>query len=172
MKAFRIAGLFVVLCSLFLLAVDQVTPEEQRLWEYRNLGKAFYENPDTHVQAVEELKKALDLKPDSVRERINYGLALLRGGQTDKGAAELIKAQQQDPSLPHTWFNLGIVYKNNAEYDKAIEQFRGMIKLVPNEPAAHYNLAAVMRSRGEIDAAIPEYLDASRLTPNLAGPHF
>ncbi|HLH03613.1 MAG TPA: FG-GAP-like repeat-containing protein [Bryobacteraceae bacterium] len=172
MNVFRIAGLVAVVCSLLLLGVERVTPADQQLWEYRNLGKAFYENPDTHVQAVEELKKALDLKPDSVRERINYGLALLRAGQTDKGVAELLQAQKQDPSLPHTWFNLGIVYKNNADYDKAIEQFRGMIKLAPNEPAGHYNLAAVLRSRGDTDAALPEFLEAERLNPNLAGPHF
>src|SRR5579883_3091843 len=100
MNVFRIAGLVAVVCSLLLLGVERVTPADQQLWEYRNLGKAFYENPDTHVQAVEELKKALDLKPDSVRERINYGLALLRAGQTDKGVAELLQAQKQDPSLP------------------------------------------------------------------------
>ncbi|HEY7212304.1 MAG TPA: FG-GAP-like repeat-containing protein [Bryobacteraceae bacterium] len=168
----RIAGLAIVLSALLLTAGDSVPSAEQRLWEYRNLGKAFYENPDTHVQAVQQLKKAFDVNPSSARERLNYGLALLRAGQTEQAVAELIKVQKQDPSLPHTWFNLGIVYKNNADYDKAIEQFRGMIKLVPNEPAGHYNLAAVLRSRGDLDAAVPEFLEAERLNPNLAGPHF
>ena len=167
----RYFGFAAALCSLLLVAAD-IPPAESRLWEYRNLGKAFYENPDTHIQAVEELQKALELKPDSVRERINYALALLRAGQTDKGVAELVKAQKQDPSLPHTWFNLGIAYKHSADYDKAIEQFRGMIKLVPNEPAGHYNLAAVLRSKGDLDAALPEFIEAAKLNPELAGPHF
>ena len=143
-----------------------------KLWEYRNLGKAFYENPDTHQQAVDELRHALDLAPDSVRERINYGLALLRAGQVDKGVAELIEAQKQDPSLPQTWFNLGIAYKHAGEYDKAIAQFEGMIKLVPDEPAAHYNLAAVLRSKGDSQAALAEFLIAEKLNSDLAGPHF
>ncbi len=167
----RVFGLVAALCSLLLVAAE-VPSSENLLWEYRNLGKAFYENPDTHVQAVQELKKALDLKPDSVRERINYALALLRGGQTDAGMAELLKAQQQDPSVPYTWFNLGIGYKHAADYDKAIEQFRGMIKLAPNEPAGHYNLAVVLRSKGDTEAALPEFIEASRLNPDLAGPHF
>ena len=172
MNRSKISGLTVVLCSLWLISADTPSSIDDRLWEYRNLGKAFYENPDTHVQSAQELKKALDLKPDSVRERVNYGLALLRAGQTDQGTAELLKAQKQDPSLPHTWFNLGIVYKNAADYDKAIEQLRGMIKLAPDEPAGHYNLAAVLRSKGDTDAALPEFQEAARLNPNLAGPHF
>ncbi len=172
MTPWRTLGLVAALCSLLLIAADTPSSEEDRLWEYRNLGKAFYENPDTHLQSVQELRKALELKPDSVRERVNYGLALLRAGQNDAGMAELLKAQKQDPSLPHTWFNLGISYKHAADYDKAIEQFRGVIKLVPNEPAGHYNLAAVLRSKGDTASALPEFLEAARLNPNLAGPHF
>src|SRR5215472_5696182 len=108
MVILRSLGPVAVVCAFLILAAD-VPQSESRLWEARNLGKAFYENPDTHLQAVEQLRAALQLKPDSVRERINYGLALLRAGKTDAGAAELLKAQKQDPSIPHTWFNLGIV---------------------------------------------------------------
>lgn len=62
---------------------------EDLLWQYRNLGKAFYENPATQAQAVEEFKKALGLAPNSTREALNYGLALLRAGRTEEGIAEL-----------------------------------------------------------------------------------
>ena len=89
------------------------------------MGKAFYENSVTQLQAVDEFKKALDLAPDSARERINYGLALLRAGKTEAGAAELEKAQKQDPSIPHTWFNLGIVYKKESQYEKRSRSLRG-----------------------------------------------
>jgi hypothetical protein len=167
----RIGGIAVAACALFLSAADAPPPED-RLWEHRNLGKAFYENPDTHVQAVTELREALRLKPDSVRDRINYGLGLLRAGQTDAGIAELAKAQKQDPAKPHTWFNLGIAYKHAGDYDKAIAQFQGMLKLVPGEAVAHYNLASVLRSKGDTEAAVPEFLEAERLNPHLAGPHF
>ncbi len=159
------------LCAFLVGAADDPGVTTQ-LWEYRNLGKAFYENPDTHQQAAEELHKALQLAPDSVREQVNYGLGLLRAGQTDAGVAELIKAQKQDPALPHTWFNLGIVYKHAGDYDKAIEQFRGMMKLTPNEPTAHYNLATALRSKNDNGAALPEFLEAERLNGDLAGPHF
>src|ERR1035441_6652005 len=99
-------------------------PNNARLWQHRNLGKAFYENPTTHTEAVEELKQALALAPNSVREQLNYGLALLRVGDIKDATAELVKVQKSSPGLPHTWFNLGILYKKQNETDKALAQFQ------------------------------------------------
>src|SRR5581483_2096103 len=107
MRRFAVAGILASLCAVAAMQVDS-SAADQKLWEHRNLGKAFYENPDTHVQAAEEERAALQLAPDSVMDRVNYGLALLRAGQMDRGAAELLRAQKQDPRIPHTWFNLGI----------------------------------------------------------------
>src|SRR5207253_7629591 len=108
------------LISLLLLAVllwaADLPGVDERLSQHRNLGKAFYENPTTQVQAVEEFRKALQIAPSSVRERLNFGLALLRAGKTQEGIAELERVQKQDPSLPHTWFNLGITFRKNGEF--------------------------------------------------------
>ena len=119
----------VALCAATLYVLWGASSSRQQqdlLWHYRNLSKAFYENPTTQVQAVDEFKKALALAPTSARERLNYGLALLRAAKTKEGIAELIKAQQQDPKIPHTWFNLGIAYKKDSEYDKAVTQLERM----------------------------------------------
>src|ERR1700690_2073142 len=85
----------------WVLLAQTGRPDQSQLWRYRNLGKAFYENPTTQKQAVDEFKKALALAPDSVRERVNYGLALLRAGDVTHGMEELQKAQKADPKLPH-----------------------------------------------------------------------
>jgi tetratricopeptide (TPR) repeat protein len=151
---------------------DSARLKEDDLARYRNLGKAFYENPTTQTQAVDEFKKALDLAPQSARERLNYGLALLRAGKTKEGVAEIEKAQKQDPKIPHTWFNLGIAYKKESEYDKAIAQLEHMAQLAPNEPKTHYNLGVLYKLNGKPDQALKEFETASKLDPNLAGPHF
>ncbi len=157
---------------LLLSGADLSGTAADRLWHLRNLGKAFYENPTTQVQAVDEFKKALDMAPDSARERLNYGLALLRAGKTKEGVAEIEKAQKQDPKIPHTWFNLGVQYKKDSEYDKAIQQFEQMSKLEPEEPATHYNLGVLYKLGGKADAAMKQFEIASKIDPNLAGPHF
>src|SRR5207253_11054109 len=125
-----------VLFGFVLFAAPPDTALEERLWRHRNLGKAFYENPTTLAQAVVEFKQALDLAPNSARERLNYGLALLRAGKTQEGVDELLKVQKQDPKLPHTWFNLGIVYRKAGDFEKAIPEFHKMIELVPDEPSS------------------------------------
>ena len=47
-------------------------------------ARHFTQNPTTQSEAVAEFKKALDLKPDSVREQLNYALALLRAAKTQE----------------------------------------------------------------------------------------
>jgi tetratricopeptide (TPR) repeat protein len=171
-RAWIFAGIIAAVAWVLLSGADASRVEQDRLWRLRNLGKAFYENPTTQVQAVEELKKALDLAPDSARERINYGLALLRAGKTKEGVAELERAQKQDPKIPHTWFNLGIAFKKDGMYEEAAKQFEGMLRLVPDEPVSHYNLGVLDKLMGKRAEAIQEFETASRLNPNLAGPHF
>src|SRR5271165_580299 len=96
--------------ALVALACAQ-SSDSARLAQYRNLGKAFYENPTTQKQSVDEFRLALSLAPNSAREQLNYGLALLRAGETQRGIAQLEKAQKTDPRVPHTWFNLGVALR-------------------------------------------------------------
>ena len=147
-------------------------PNDVRIWQHRNLGKAFYENPTTHPEAVEELRQALALAPDSVREQLNYGLALLREDDVKGAIAELEKVQKRNPKLPYTWFNLGMAYKKQNEVDKALAQFLEMAKLVPNEPVAHYQLGVMYKLKDDTTAAMPQFEAARDLSPRLAGPHF
>jgi tetratricopeptide (TPR) repeat protein len=161
----------ISLCLLLSLAATSDSVDE-KLWRYRNLGKAFYENPTTQVEAINEFGKALELAPKSTREQLNYALALLHGGRTDEAVTRLQKVQAANPNLPHTWFNLGIYYRKNGLVDKAITQFEGMSRLVPNEPKAHYNLGVLYKQAGRTEDARKELELAAQLDPNLAAPHF
>jgi len=158
----------VLLLTLFVSAVAA----QDQLWHLRNLGKAFYENPTTQKEAVEQFRQALALNPKSARERVNYGLALLKAGDTKEAVAVLEVAQKQDPTIPHTWFNLGVVAKREGEYDRALAQMRGAEKLIPSEPTVHHNLGAIYKLLGKPDDATKEFEIAEKLNPNLAAPHF
>src|SRR5271157_4294449 len=91
------------------LVFGQNNLNDARIWQHRNLGKAFYENPTTHEEAVQELRQALALAPNSVREQLNYGLALLRQGDVKAATADFERVQKLSIKLPHSWFHLGIV---------------------------------------------------------------
>jgi tetratricopeptide (TPR) repeat protein len=178
----KLFPVIITVCASAWLAHAQADPaREAQLWRHRNLAKALYENPITQVQAVAEFKAALDIAPGSVRERLNYALALLRAGELAAGIAELEKVQKQDPKLPHTWFNLGVAYKKADEFDKSLAEFEGMARLVPTEPVAHYQIGTLHKIKAEADpaikpaeiaAAIQQFETARDLDPLLAAPHF
>jgi tetratricopeptide (TPR) repeat protein len=163
-----------VICAAVILLVGAgPTPSrEESLWRHRNMGKAFYETPQSVPQAVEELKKALALAPDSFRDRLNYGLALLRAGSLKEATAELEQAQKQRPDSPYTWFNLGIAYKREGRYPEAIHQFERMIDLVPTEPVSHYNLGLLLNLTGHEQDALKQFEIAKQLDSKLVAPRY
>jgi tetratricopeptide (TPR) repeat protein len=173
MKSWLLVAAATVGALLLLRAAAPLqTSSDEELARYRNLGKAFYENPTTQNEAVEAFRKALQLAPNSTREKLNYGLALLRAGKTVEAVAQLEAVQKRDPKLPHTWFNLGIVYKKQGEHEKGAAQFERMVQLVPGEPISHYNLGALYKLTGRPADAIREFQTAARLDPHLAAPRF
>ena len=145
-KASLYLAVVAALASALFLAVPGGSGQtgQERLWRSRNLGKALFETPTTASEAPAELKKALDLAPDSFRDRLNYGLSLLRAGEADQAIVELGKAQAQDPKSPYTWFNLGIAYKRQGQTADAIREFERMVQLAPDEPVSHYNLGLLL----------------------------
>ncbi len=158
----------------FILAVACSKPPNQNLLDqHRNLGKAFYENPTTQQQAVQEFQQALELAPDSARDKLNYALALLKvQGRGDEAIKLLEEVQRQDPSLPHTWFNLGIYYKRQGDATKAIAQFEGMLVRTPNEAIAHYQLGTLYKQTNRRKEAQAQFEKAAELDPLLAAARF
>jgi hypothetical protein len=158
----------------FLLAVACSKPRNQGLLDqHRNLGKAFYENPTTQQQAVREFQQALDLAPDSARDKLNYALALLKVPGHEEEATKLLQeVQRQDPSLPHTWFNLGIYYKRQGDATKAIAQFEGMLARTPDEAIAHYQLGTLYKQMNRRNEAQAQFEKAGGLDPLLAAARF
>src|SRR6202161_1566163 len=158
----------------FVLAVACSKPRNQNLLdEHRNLGKAFYENPTTQQQSVQEFQQALELAPDSARDKLNYALALLKvQGRGDEAIKLLEEVQRQDPSLPHTWFNLGIYYKRQGDVNRAIAQFQGMVARAPLEPIWHDKRGALYRQVNRNAEAQAQFERAAELAPLLAAAPF
>src|SRR5581483_5922693 len=164
---------FAVFVSVVVAAGCSKPRNEALLDEHRNLGKAFYENPATQEQAVQEFRQAVAMAPDSARDKLNLALALLKvRGKEQEAVALLEQVQHQDPTLPHTWFNLGIYYKHQGDTARAIAQFEGMLVRTPNEAIAHYQLGALYNQVGRRGDAQAQFEKAVELDPLLAAARF
>jgi hypothetical protein len=167
------AALAAVACAFLLLApLIQGQTDQERLWRYRNLGKSLFETPATVSQAPAEFKRALVLAPNSFRDRLNFGLALLRAGEIEQAIPELQRAQKQDPQSPYTWFNLGIAFKRQGRTEDAMREFERMVQLAPDEPVSHYNLGLLDSTAGRQQEALQQFETAARLDPKLVAPRF
>jgi tetratricopeptide (TPR) repeat protein len=162
---------YVALASI-LVACSK--PHNQDLLDqHRNLGKAFYENPTTQLEAVQEFQQALAIAPDSPRDKLNYALALLKVKGREEEAVKLLQeVQRQDPSLPHTWFNLGIYYKHQGDAQRAMAQFEGMLARTPDEAIAHYQLGTLYNQTNRQSEAQAQFERAAALDPLLAAAQF
>lgn len=171
-RAHSWVGYAVMVSSILAVACSK--PRNQELLDqHRNLGKAYYENPATQQQAVQEFKQALAIAPDSARDKLNYALALLKvQGREDEAVKLLQEVQRQDPTLPHTWFNLGIYYKHRGDTQQAIAQFEGMLARTPDEAIAHYQLGTLYNQVNRRQDAQAQFERAAELDPTLAAARF
>lgn len=159
--------------ALFLmLGAGGSAPNEEALWQHRNLGKAYYEDPVGADKSVDEFAKALALAPNSFREHLNYGLALMKMARMKEAIAQFEIGQKMEPKLPHTWFNLGIAYKRLGRVNEGVAQFETMVKLVPDEAISHYNLGLLYTRAGNEEAAMREFATSAKLNPRLVAPRF
>src|SRR5580700_11137478 len=160
--------------SIAFLTIACSKPRNQDILDqHRNLGKAYYENPTTQQEAVRQFQQALEIAPDSVPDKLNYALALLKVQGREEEAIKLLQdVQRQDPSLPHTWFNLGIYYKRQGDAKRAIEQFLGMLARTPDEAIAHYQLGTLYNQSNRRSEAQAQFEKAAGLDPLLAAARF
>jgi tetratricopeptide (TPR) repeat protein len=160
--------------SIAFLTIACSKPRNQDILDqHRNLGKAYYENPTTQQEAVRQFQQALEIAPDSVPDKLNYALALLKVQGREEEAIKLLQdVQRQDPSLPHTWFNLGIYYKRQGDAKRAIAQFEGMLARTPDEAIAHYQLGTLFNQTNRQSDARIQFEKAAELDPLLAAAPF
>jgi tetratricopeptide (TPR) repeat protein len=90
-------------------------------------------------KAIENYKKAIELKPDDAAYHNNYALLLAQTKKPEEALVELTKAAQLDPpSAGKYYFNGGAVLVNLGQNDAASGMFKKAIEADPEYAEAHY----------------------------------
>lgn len=123
-------------------------------------------------KAQEYFKKAIEIDPDYLEARANYGGMLLDVGAADESIRQLNTVLQRQPAHAQALTMLSQAYRSKELFPQAIDASRKAIQLAPKNAEPHLWLADSLRFTGRYADAIPEYdqyLQLSDFNSKLAG---
>ncbi len=127
---------------------------------------SVYSSTGRVPEAIEELKKALALAPNSDDGYRRLGHAYLVSGSRDEAIRAYEKAIQINPYYLYNPNSLGIAYFQSGQYDKALGTFRRVIELAPDNPTGYENTGAVYFRQGRYEECVPIFRKSIELDPS------
>ena len=131
-----------------------------------------YNNQGDYRQAIECLRKAIELDPKLATSWNNMGYAYGELGDYNKEIKCCQKAIELDPKYAMPWSNMGTAYGNLGDYNKAIECFRKAIELDPKDAYSWNNMGYAYGELGDNNKTIECYHKAIELDPTFAVPWY
>ncbi|MGD0870875.1 MAG: tetratricopeptide repeat protein [Bryobacteraceae bacterium] len=144
------------------LAADGINDS---LPEVHNSLGSIYTATGKGPQAIAELKRALDLVPNSDDGMRRLGIAYAAAGEPQKAIGEYQQAIQTNPYL---WLNfnfLGGAYNSGGQYDKALAAFQQVTHLEPDLATGYANMGTVYLEQDKWSDCIAEYERAISIDP-------
>lgn len=120
--------------------------------------------------AEREIKRALELNPNSSESLQMYGYYLTLMGRFDEAIASYRKALDVDPLnfLPNE--RLGFALSKAGRYDEAIAHLRELARLEPHMFMGHYSLAYAYAFTGDYREAMKHVREGQRHLGDVAQP--
>ena len=94
-------------------------------------------------EAVQEMKKALELDPASLVMNTFMGATFYYAGRYDEAIDQCRRTIQMDPNFSVAHWHLGLAYEQKQVFDKAIEEFKKAISLSGGSPLMRAALGRV-----------------------------
>lgn len=144
-------------------SVDEAVPEFEKAVELNpdnaaahvNLGNALAAKSGRLADAIEQLKKGIDLQPESANGQNGLGVALARAGNLDEAVPHMEKAVSLAPKAADYRYNFGRVLAAKGALPEAVTQFEEAAKLTGmQEPAVLEMLAATYSDTGRYSEAV------------------
>ncbi|MBV9405210.1 MAG: protein kinase, partial [Acidobacteriaceae bacterium] len=119
-----------------------------------------------HAQAVQEIKRALQLEPNSDDGYLRLGRAYLRAGQSETALAAFQKAVDLNP---YYWYNhdrLGTAYAELGRNDQALKELHRAVELNANAASAYNNIGVIYLHEGRWNDCIAMLRKVIELRPS------
>ena len=106
-----------------------------------------------HADALETLKEALQLNPDSAAGWNNLGIVCRHIDKLDEARAAFERAYRLNPEQADPLVNLGAVCLRQGDPGNALQYLQLAMELLPGHPAVHANLALTYAVFGRLEEA-------------------
>ncbi len=123
-------------------------------------------------EAVEHLRKAVELAPDNVSTRLNLGTALYMSGDGDGALAEYRAAIRLAPGLARAHFGIGVVLESRGRDREAIDAFSAAVQDDATYVEARFSLAHALRRSGRVRESLAHYEEILRANPAVSQASF
>jgi len=148
------------------LAAQQAERLSSTLPEVHLSLGSVYATTGKNAQAVKELKRALDLAPNSDEAYRRLGDTYRAGGQSSEAIAAY---QQAVAANPYFWMNhnaLSLAYYDRGDWEKALAENQKVIELASDSPLGYENVGAIYLKQGKWSEAIPQFQKALSIAPD------
>lgn len=122
-------------------------------------------------EAVEVLKRVVEMQPSSTLAHIQLGVALLNLGRSQEALIEMKQAAQLSPNDPHVYVGLGNANGALRRYTEAIEAYKQAIRLNADYFAAYNDLGIVYGTINRFTESGAAFRQALRVDPQSADAH-
>ncbi|MCU1267214.1 MAG: putative repeat domain protein [Acidobacteria bacterium] len=119
-------------------------------------------------EALESLRKALDLKPDDIlRANLHFftGSILQRRGEYTEALKEFGEVIQIDPRRTDAYTQIGHILYWKKEYPRSIANYSAALKLAPRDSMQYSNRGRVYQDSGDLASALKDYDKSIELEP-------
>jgi tetratricopeptide (TPR) repeat protein len=116
-------------------------------------------------QAAQAFAKAVEADSDSVRARVNFGVALDEIGQREKAAEQFEAALRLDSKNPAVHFNLGMILAQQGNHLAAIKHYGSIVEVSPKDLEANRELVRSLLKAGQREEAAQRFFVVLALAP-------
>ncbi len=137
---------------------------------YLNLARIFLRN-GLLGEALNEVKKALDINPSYIEALNVCGQILLKMGENEEAIKNFQKTLEAKPDDLEALTWLAICYDDSNMLDEAIARYRNVIEIYPKYADLHYRLGMSYLKKHEHELAVDYLNRALDINPNYLDVH-
>jgi Flp pilus assembly protein TadD len=134
---------------------------------YNNRGNA-YAGLGNYRQAIEDLNRAIEIKPTYADAYNNRGAVYIGLGNYRQAIEDLNRAIEIKPTYADAYTNRGAAYAGLGNHRQAIEDYGRAIEIEPGYANTYFNRGNSYRGLGNYRQAIEDYDEAIEIKPSHA----